>query len=120
MATVMVTIDGKTYRMACDEGQEDHLAGLARKFDRYISHLKSSFGEIGDHRLSVMAGIMVMDEMNELEKRYANLEEENRALHTARETTASQATEYERAITARLEDLTHRIVVLAGRMSAKS
>lgn len=120
MATVMVTIDGKTYRMACDEGQENHLAGLARRLDRYISHLKSSFGEIGDHRLSVMAGIMVMDEMSELEKRYADLEENNRALLAARDTTASQAMEYERALAAKLDNVAQRIIVLASRMAPRN
>ena len=40
MAQVTVTIDGKTYRMACDEGQEEHLIDLAQRFDRYVMHLK--------------------------------------------------------------------------------
>ena len=66
MPQVTVTIDGKQYRMACDEGQEEHLIGLAQSFDRYVAHLKESFGEIGDQRLTVMAGIRVMDELSEL------------------------------------------------------
>ena len=36
MAQVTVTIDSKQYRMACDEGQEEHLLDLARRFDKYI------------------------------------------------------------------------------------
>ena len=48
MAQVTVTIDGKAYRMACEEGQEGHLIDLATQFDRYVSHLKTQFGEIGD------------------------------------------------------------------------
>ena len=47
MAQVNVTIDGKTYRMACDEGQEAHLENLAMRFDKYVGHLKEGFGEIG-------------------------------------------------------------------------
>ncbi|MDE1994611.1 MAG: cell division protein ZapA, partial [Rhizobiaceae bacterium] len=47
MAQVTVTIDGKAYRMACEEGQEEHLTDLATRFDRYVMHLKSQFGEIG-------------------------------------------------------------------------
>lgn len=120
MATVMVTIDGKTYRMACDEGQEKHLSGLAQRLDRYISHLKSSFGEIGDHRLSVMAGIMVMDEMSELEQRYGALEKENRQLLAASETTARQAIEYERALAVKLDNVAQRIVILASRMAPRN
>ena len=83
MATVTVTIDGKAYRMACDEGQEQHLTGLAERFDRYVTHLKSSFGEIGDQRLTVMAGIMVMDELTELQKRMKGLENEAETLRKA-------------------------------------
>ena len=71
-----MTIDGKAYRMACDEGQEEHLIDLGQRFDRYVSHLKDSFGEIGDQRLTVMAGIMVMDELSELQKRVKGMESE--------------------------------------------
>ena len=66
MSQVTVTIDGKAYRMACEEGQEAHLTELASQFDRYVGHLKGQFGEIGDLRITVMAGIMVMDEMADL------------------------------------------------------
>lgn len=85
MATITVTIDGKAYRMACDEGQEEHLAGLADRFDQYVGHLKSSFGEIGDLRLTVMAGIMVMDELQETQKRLQKLESEVENLRRARD-----------------------------------
>jgi cell division protein ZapA len=74
MAQVTVTIDGKAYRMACDSGQEPHLEALAARFDAYVTHLKGSFGEIGDQRLLVMSAVMVMDEMQELERRVATLE----------------------------------------------
>lgn len=76
MAQVTVTIDGKAYRMACDAGQEQHLEDLAAKFDQYVTHLRSQFGEIGDLRLTVMAGIMITDELNELNKRVAKLQDE--------------------------------------------
>ena len=74
MSQVAVTINGKTYRMACDEGQENHLHELAQKFDGYVGHLKGSFGEIGDQRLTIMAAIMVVDELSELQKKVRALE----------------------------------------------
>ena len=76
MAQVTISIDGKPYKMACDEGQESHLEKLGARFDQYVGHLKSSFGEIGDQRLLVMSGVMVMDEMQELERRITALETE--------------------------------------------
>ena len=75
MPSVSVTINGKNYRMACDDGQEARLQMLASEFDGYVNNLKGSFGEIGDQRLTVMAGVMVTDEMLELKKSVASLEE---------------------------------------------
>ena len=76
MPQVAVQINGKTYRMACDEGQEAHLLDLAQRFDRTINSLKGSFGEIGDQRLTVMAGVTVTDELVELGHKVRGLEAE--------------------------------------------
>ena len=76
MPQVAVQIAGKTYRMACDEGQEPHLMELARRFDASIEQLRGSFGEIGDQRLTVMAGVMITDELVEANRRIAALEAE--------------------------------------------
>ena len=76
MPQVAVQINGKTYRMACDEGQEAHLLDLAQRFDRTINQLKGSFGEIGDQRLTVMAGVMVTDEVVALQHKSTGLESE--------------------------------------------
>jgi len=82
MPQVAVQINGKTYRMACDEGQESHLLDLAQRFERYVSSLKGSFGEIGDQRLTVMAAIMVQDELVELQRKMVGLESELAQLRT--------------------------------------
>ena len=76
MPQVAVQIAGKTYRMACDEGQEAHLMELAQRFDRTIDDLRGSFGEIGDQRLTVMAGVMVTDELAERDRQIAQLRDE--------------------------------------------
>ncbi|MBO6509490.1 MAG: cell division protein ZapA [Roseibium sp.] len=76
MAQITVTINGKSFRMACDDGEEDRLMGLAGRFDGWINELKGAFGEIGDQRLTVMAGIMATDRVSELERKISALEEE--------------------------------------------
>jgi cell division protein ZapA len=86
MAQVTVTIDGKAYRMACDDGQEKHLEGLAAYFDRRVQEMRSAFGEIGDMRLAVMAAITVTDEVTEMKQKLAQAETEILAI---RETVAS-------------------------------
>ena len=84
MPEVNVEINGRKYRMACEEGQEPHLVALADRFNRSIDNLKGAFGEIGDARLTVMAGIAVLDELGEAEKRIASLERDVANLARAR------------------------------------
>ncbi len=74
MAQVTVTIDGKAYRMACDDGQEQHLEGLAVYFDGRVQEMRTSFGEIGDMRLTIMAAITATDEIFELRSKLQVLE----------------------------------------------
>jgi cell division protein ZapA len=74
MAQVTVTIDSKTYRMACDDGQEPHLEALAQYFDGKVQDMRKSFGEIGDMRLAVMAAITVSDEIFEMRHKLSAME----------------------------------------------
>jgi cell division protein ZapA len=117
MAQVTVTIDGKAYRMACDEGQEEHLIDLATRFDRYVNHLKESFGEIGDQRLTVMAGIMVMDERAELQKRVKGMEGEIVTLRKTRDDALLKADKNDAALTGALGALAERMETLATRLT---
>ncbi|MEN3792601.1 cell division protein ZapA [Fulvimarina sp. MAC3] len=80
MPQVVVTIDGKTYRMACGPGEEDHLHDLASGIEEKIQGLKDGVGQIGDQRLTIMAAIMTADELADAQKRLHKLEDENRAL----------------------------------------
>jgi cell division protein ZapA len=118
MPQVTVSIDGKAYRMACDEGQEEHLIDLANRFDRYVTHLKGSFGEIGDQRLTVMAGIMVMDELAELQKRTKGMETEIATLRKTRDDALTKADKNDAALTGALSNLAERMESLAGRLNA--
>ena len=119
MAQVTVTIDGKSYRMACDEGQEEHLTDLAGRFDRYVAHLKESFGEIGDQRITVMAGIMVMDELAELQKRVRGMESEIATLRKTRDEALVKADKNDAALTGALASLAERMEAVAGKLNGK-
>ncbi len=84
MAQVNVTINGRQFRMACEDGEEEHLLALARDLDTRIGGLRAKFGEIGDTRLTVMAAITVSDELAEAGERVKKLEQEIAALQDAR------------------------------------
>lgn len=74
MPHVNVTIAGKSYRMACGPGEEDHLSALAQTFDERVTQMRVAFGEIGDMRLHVMASLTLADELHEAQRRIADLE----------------------------------------------
>ena len=120
MAQVMVTIDGKAYRMACEEGQEDHLTELASRFDRYVGHLKSQFGEIGDLRITVMAGIMVMDELSDLTRKMKSLEAEVEALKSVREGAQESQQQNEQMVAAALSELASRLEGLTAKLNGRT
>jgi cell division protein ZapA len=84
MGQVTVVIAEKSYRIACDDGQEDHLTALAADLDARISQMRRAFGEIGDNRLTVMAAITCLDEGSETKRRLAELEKEVEALRADR------------------------------------
>lgn len=119
MPQVAVVINGKTYRMACDEGQEQHLLSLAKRFDSYVVHLKDSFGEIGDQRLTVMAGVMVTDELVELQKKLRGVETELASLRRTRDDALDNISARESELIASLNGAAEKIEKIGAKLSAQ-
>jgi cell division protein ZapA len=113
MAQIIVTINGRSFRMACDDGEEERLTALARRFDSAIDSLRGSFGEIGDLRLTVMAGIMVTDELAERERRLAALQDEVESLREARRAALDRSARGEAAVAERIVEAAERVEALA-------
>jgi cell division protein ZapA len=116
MAQVNVTISGKTYRMACDDGEEERLTSLAERLNRSVEQLRARFGEIGDQRLTVMAAITLADQQAETEKKLKQAEAEIAAMEEAHADLVSrhEAADADTAgavaaIADRLEDIAERL-----------
>jgi cell division protein ZapA len=113
MPEVNVDINGRKYRMACEDGQEAHLLGLADRFNSSIEGLKGAFGEIGDNRLTVMAGIAVLDELSEAEKRIARLERDVAELSRAGQELSIEAEELEHRFARKLAEAARKLEAIA-------
>ncbi len=109
MAQVSVTINGRQFRMACEDGQEDHLKNLARGLDTRIEGLRAKFGEIGDTRLTVMAALTIADELADMGLRITRLEEELAALQDARVSAADRSKTSQATVAAALTAAAERI-----------
>lgn len=117
MSQVNVTINGRQFRMACEDGQEDHLTDLAREFDIRIEGLRAKFGEIGDTRLTVMAAITLADELSEMGTRIKRLEEELAATQGAHVAVADRNNAAQAAVASTLTSAAERIESVTKRLN---
>jgi cell division protein ZapA len=117
MSQVTVTINGRQFRLACEDGQEGHLTRLAGELDKRIEELRTRFGEIGDTRLTIMAALMVADEVAENSTKLRKLEEELAALQEARVASAEHARDTQAAVSAALNAASERIEILTKRLN---
>lgn len=65
MAEVNIIVNGISYHVTCDDGQEARLVELAMIVDRKIDRLAASLGQIGDQRLLLLAALTLADEARE-------------------------------------------------------
>lgn len=113
MPEVNVEINGKKYRMACEPGQEEHLLGLAGEFNRRVEQFKQVFGEIGDIRLTVMAGIALIDELAIADSRIAELQQDVATLSEAGQSVSAEMDDLEARFARRLNDAARKIESIA-------
>ena len=117
MAQVSVSINGRQYRMACEDGQEDHLMELAAEVNRRIHAMRGEFGEVGDMRLTIMAAITIADEMSEVTNRVQQLERQLGELNDARFVSADRTRAAESAFVEVLATTAERIEKVAKRLN---
>lgn len=113
MPEVNVEINGRKYRMACEDGQQEHLVGLAARFNAQVEALKGAVGEIGDNRLTVMAGIAVVDELAEAERRIKALETEVTVLTRAGQEVAAEYEALEEKFATKLSEAARKLETVA-------
>ncbi len=117
MSQVNVTINGRQFRMACEDGQEAHLTELAQQLDRRIEGLRAKFGEIGDTRLTVMAAITIADELGEMTQRLRRLDEELAAIKGAQAATDDRNKNSQAALAAALTSAAERIETITRKLN---
>ncbi len=74
MVEVEVDIDGRKYRMVCNQGEEERILAIGNRFSTFVHELRQKFGEIGEHQITFMAAMMVTDQLVEAEYKLEKLE----------------------------------------------
>jgi cell division protein ZapA len=109
MNHINVTINGRQYRMACEEGQEARLMRLAESLQPRVDDLRGKFGEIGDQRLTVMAALTACDELLDANARMEKLEQELASLRDVRVAAGDRARATQVAVANALNAAAERI-----------
>jgi cell division protein ZapA len=117
LSRVTVSINGRRFRMACEQGQEAHVRRLAGDLDQRIDRLRGEFGEIGNTQLTVMAALTISDELVEIGGRLRALERELAALQEARVAAADHAKVTQSAVAAALNAAAERIEGITRRLN---
>ena len=115
MPQIALTINGRSYQVACDEGQEDRIRQLGQYIDSKVGEFAKTWGQIGDARLLLMASLIITDELAEATENLRR--ERNRAGNGA---TAAQdhSAATEAVLAAGIESLAARIEVVAARLES--
>jgi cell division protein ZapA len=109
MSHINVTINGRQYRMACEEGQELRLLKLAENLETRVEQLRGKFGEIGDQRLTVMAALTVCDDLVDAGQQIRKLEDELKTLRDVRVAAMDRAKATQAAVANALNAAAERI-----------
>jgi cell division protein ZapA len=71
MAQVSIRINGRSYDIACDDGQEDRIHALAGYVNDRVKEIADAVGQIGEQRLLVMTGLLIADELGSAQEKLA-------------------------------------------------
>jgi cell division protein ZapA len=66
MANIDVHVAGRSYNIACRDGEEEHLIGLAALVDRRASDAATALGSLSETRQLLFAALLMADDLKEV------------------------------------------------------
>jgi cell division protein ZapA len=63
MGQVTITLNGRTFRLTCADGEEPHVLRLAGEVGERAQAIIREFGHMSDDRVLLLAAIMLADEL---------------------------------------------------------
>jgi len=106
MAQVSIRINGRSYDIACDDGQEERIHALANYVDERVKEISGAVGQIGEQRLLVMTSLLIADELSNAQDQLDNGQ-------TQKAEPGSLSAAESDALAANIENMAERIETLA-------
>ncbi len=68
MAEVDITINGRSYRISCKDGEEERIKSLSSLINDQVQKLSEKIGQLGEARMILLASLVLLDKSDEVEK----------------------------------------------------
>ena len=68
MAEVDITINRRSYRISCKDGEEERIKSLATLINNQVQKLSEKIGQLGEARMILLASLVLLDKSDEVEK----------------------------------------------------
>ena len=65
MPEIEISINGRSYRVVGEKGEEERIKGLGKAVDERARRLVSAIGQVGQQQLLLMVALMLADELSE-------------------------------------------------------
>lgn len=82
MPEVNISIGGRLFEVACQDGEQRYLEAAARMLDREAAVMTDQLGRMPESRMLLMAGLMLADKTAGLEDRIRELDRQIAHLET--------------------------------------
>jgi cell division protein ZapA len=111
MSQVGVTVNGRPYKITCDDGQEPRIRRLAQYVDVRIGEFVKGIGQVGEARLLLLAALVIADELSDANEALAQERSRVRAAET-------EMAEADDAAASGIHGIAQRIEALAARLES--
>ena len=68
MAEVDITINERSYRISCKDGEEERIKSLSALINNQVQKLSEKIGQLGEARMILLASLVLLDKSDEIEK----------------------------------------------------
>ena len=68
MADVEISINNRSYRISCKDGEEERIKSLATLINNQVQKLSEKIGQLGEARMILLASLVLLDKSDEVEK----------------------------------------------------
>jgi cell division protein ZapA len=109
MAQVSLTVNGRSFAVTCEDGQEARIRRLGQYIDTKIAEFVRSVGQVGEARLLLLAALVIADEL-------ADAEEALRVAQSGSQAVDAKAASAAEAMASGIDTIAQRVEAIASRL----